>query len=85
MSDNKKNSKNKPHTASTTQSKPSTAIDTSIQSKVTTVTQPSVALDNDIQSNIHNNPQTEIKETDGNHGKRQRKKPDFFQAGVSRK
>ena len=52
---------------------------------MTTVTQPSVALDNDIQSDIHNNPQTEIKETDGNHGKRQRKKPDFFQAGVSRK
>jgi hypothetical protein len=81
----KKKSKIIPNTASTTQSEPSTAIDTSIQTKVSTVTQPSVALDKVIQSDIHNNTQTEIKEIDGKLGKRQRKKPDFYQAGVSRK
>ena len=38
----KKNSQNITHTASTTQSEPSTVNDTSIQTKVTTVTHPSV-------------------------------------------
>ena len=80
-----KKSANMPQATTTTQEDSSTAISASKYKKAKTKHNPNQAHDKDIQGKTHHDIQTENTGIDDNTGKRKRKRPDFYQAGVNLK